>query len=211
MSWNLVGIRKKVQGRLQNDPFFTDGQVNEAINDAIDDLVTFTRYPQVVYQPVGGSVVGLKEYVLPLEFLYVNQATYDGFKMEEMSQDDWIRDGGERSTMNGIPRRFFVPPSSPLKVVLYPAANTPGKTISLYVVQKPPDLLNDNDIPVIPRHFSQSIIEYCLYTLLLQDASLEGEGREQDADLHYKLYLKRRSEVNFQLNFNNMSQARRRI
>ncbi len=209
MAWDLQTIRSKVQSRLQNDPFFTDTLVDEVINDAIDDLITFTRTNQQVWTVQGGSVVGLKEYRIYADWLYIDDVTYNGIPLNQITQVDWLNHGSERaSASNGTPVNYYVRNNQYL--VIEPAASEGGKTLNVYFVQKPADLVEDTDQPVIGRQFFQSIIHYCLYNLLLMDVSLEGQGREADAQMHWNFYLKRRSEVNFQLNSNALHQARRR-
>ena len=84
MAWNLAYLKNKLDKRLQSDPFFLLADKVEAINEAIDDLVVFTRANQTVWTADGGTVVGLKEYALDAEWLFVDEVTVDGIQMNQM-------------------------------------------------------------------------------------------------------------------------------
>lgn len=186
-TYNTGYLKALVKKKLQNDPYFSDLDVLDALNEAQDDLAVFAHVN--VEEGQQDTVVGQAEYDWPVDALQLIGVNYNGYELNEITYEEYRRKGGitsESSADFGDPSDYYV--RSNTKVGLYPS---PGQEeiLRIFYVPKPTDLVDDADVPAIPRVYTQALVYYATYKMLENDAA-----RQKEAEYHYNLYKSKRAE-----------------
>lgn len=197
-TYNLGALKNRVFKILQQDPFFDDDDLIEAINLGIDDLVLFSKYTREVDR--SSSEVGLQEYALPDDFMCLHAVTFDGGRpMKEMTLDEWIEVNSDNITP-GTPRKYMIRNNL---FVSFDRPTDRRATINIFYTAKTDDLALDADDVPIKREYSDSIVLYALYWLYQQD------NRMTDAANTYNLYKAARREATVELKLGTKRKIRR--
>lgn len=188
MSYNLGFLKGRVKKILQEDPFFSDDDVVDAINRGIDDIVLFSKYTREIY--TFPSVTSQQEYTLPDDFMCLHAVTFDGGRrMNEMTLDEWI-DVNNTNVISGTPEKYMV------RNNLYLTFDRPADRVAdikIFYTKKTTDLVLDADAVPIKREYSDCIVNYAIYWLY------QNDNRTADAAAAYQQYRVSRGESSQEL------------
>lgn len=197
-------LKTKVLNKLQEDPFFSDQQLIDSINEGIEEVIAFARHTQQVSESttVLDTATGKFniEYQLPADFLYIRGVQVGTRDLTEMTLDEWRKLGGPNSTITGSPSRFYV--RNNMFVGLSPRPSA-VEDILIYYVDDPTDLVLDTDASALNRVHARAVVHYACYDLLMTD------NRKDEAEWHWQKYLMKRAETATNLNMNRKRKVKR--
>lgn len=214
MAYNLAGLREEVLFKLQHYERFTDEVVDLAINRAIDEVVMFGSENYAVYEinpppdPADPSKLAFR-WPLPDDLIYLKSVSFDGVPLKQLSQSQYIETTAEFSIAEGLPIYYYVLANSIINVWPRPDIKNQVKKFQIYYLQKPADLVNDEDVPVIGRIYSASIISYACYWLLRGQPVDGTYADDPRANQFLRDYENQKAEARFELHRNSTFRTRR--
>lgn len=182
---NLAQLRLEVRRALdgEGDNFWSDGEINDWLNEAAQTMVSIAQAYQLVHQFT--TVANQQEYPLPPyvdEIFNVKIFNNTQRTLEKCSVTDIeVQEGGQRT---GIPYNFYVnyiagqvadqqsdgsltinqvdrqdPTEARLVLGLHPVPDS-AKTITIYYYGRHFVMHGDRDTPVIPPEFQRGLVAY---------------------------------------------------
>ena len=185
--YNRGYLKGLVRKKLQGDNYFTDTDIEDALNESQDDLAIFTKAN--LTREALTLVAGQDLYDWPATALTIAGVNYNGIELDYMTNEEWRRRGGlsvSNQASLTAPGNYS---TEGKQLIIFPTPGDPSATVLVFFVPKPTDMTDDADVPSVSRVFSKPWVHLALSNLLEGDAA-----RLADATYHYDMYLKRRAE-----------------
>lgn len=134
------------------------------------------------------SVSGQAAYDLPADFMFEQDAIFNGLPIDPASRRDFaiLAPGTDWTLTTGTPTRYLVDPEeAQKKLLLYPMPtdNDAGKTISMRYFPLPTALASDSDIPLnssaLMSQFHIGLAAYAAWLLLLTEEVTPGNAQKR--------------------------------
>ena len=74
-------------------------------------------------------------------------------------------------------------------LTIYPLVNS--RTIRVWYIKRPPDLIGDYDTPVVPEHYHMALVWHATSTLLAESMAEGDNAKAQQAAARYQEFVKR--------------------
>lgn len=186
-TYDFLYLKTLVKQKLQGDNFWSDEQIEDAINESQDDLAIFTK-ANLVSQSLA-LVGGQDHYPFPTDALVIDGVNINGVECDEITAEEWRRYGGLTPNNIGVPGAPSSYAIQGMEIILYPKPNDTTLPALIFYIPKPVDLDLDTDVPVIPRVFTKAWVHLAVSHLLEMDAD-----RREEALYHFNMYMQRREE-----------------
>ena len=155
---NVADIKRRVTNILGDDAklIFEDADLVDFMNDAQVDICRKTDILR------GTSVInvigGTEFYPLPIDFIEIQRATYNGNKLYKTTwqEIDLFDPGKDSSQTSGVPDHYHREGN---QIYLYPipsSSSTGG--LKVYYSRTPTALVGDTDVPEIPLSMHEDIV-----------------------------------------------------
>lgn len=186
-TYDFAYLKALVTKKLQGDAYFSETDIEDALNESQDDLAIFSK--SELTSTVLTLVAGTDIYDWPTDALIVDGINYNGVELDAITQEEWRKLGG----LSANNRPTTVAPTSYAvrgrQIILWPKPNNTVPPCLVFYIPKPAELTADTDVPSVPRTFTKAWVHLAVSNLLEMDA-----GRLAEAQYHYDMYLKRRAE-----------------
>jgi len=189
-AYNLAYLRDSVKRKLQGDELFSDDEVDLHLNEGLDQLALYMATMRTPWQIT--TDIGVREYNLPSDILGISKAEYDGKELTKMTVDEGIRGGVDTTDTQQrrtTPGRYYIRMDTDNWFIGLDSPPDASKTLTIYYVQKQPDLVDDTDIPNLPRPFIRAAIHWACAELLENDATEEGRSMNERSTYHWNKFM----------------------
>ncbi len=192
-------MRGMLQQRIDDVPFWTDSEANDAINEALLMWNALTGFWKIAVDIA--TTATNWDYSLPNSIVFSTSVTFDGVTMAPSSltemdagkpgwQSQMTSDGGAVPTTPQI----WLPMSIDL-IAIWPADAVGGHTLNVDGISQTPRLMADIDFIDIGAEAFNAILGYALHMLALK----EGGDRFAATMPLFKDFLAEAAEENSQL------------
>lgn len=167
-------IVTRAQNLIEDPDYWTSARLIAFINDCIDDLSLSFGVLATAYKTFN-SVVGQQSYGLPYDFLALKML-YWGTSGNMLNTDNQVQVEDVYSiTSNpsdqGTPDRWFIWAKSDIpELWVYPTFST-AEEVQMFYWRRPPQVVNNNDEPLVPRDWHRDIVQYCRRMTWVEDES----------------------------------------
>ncbi len=185
MAHTLATLRARVKARIASTPgdtLLTDAQVNDFVNRALATLSLEQDWPwqhSVAYQVLA---VGTSGFAVPTGWYRTESMTHidSGQPLVRLAPKALDRIIGE-----GRPDCWA---TAGVSALMFRATADQNYTVAHRYMRVEPLLTLDTDVPLVPEHYSQAVVEWAAYQCLTEGNS---SGRAAQAMVDYQLSLRR--------------------
>lgn len=173
---NLGEIKRKVKRILgdESGALIEDTDIVDWVNDAQIDIA---RKSEVLQDYVSQDVIADQtQYNLPDDFIKIVAVSYNGIDLSKTTRSELssISPARDAESLRDTPSRYYLWGN---RLWLFPKPNTDlSDGLIIYYVFSPQPLSDDRDVPTIPIHMHEAILDYCISKGREMNEELEGSA-----------------------------------